>query len=229
MDDDGGFCHCPIGVTSCAADQQAKVAALAAQQERVLAEGGIPRRYSSLTSANWPGRDEYGDVLPLVEAYLAGAAGHGWWLVISGPPRQGKTTLAAITARQMLMEQWQQGNTAFRVGWVRPDPLQQRLQADNYRDEAKILAPLYATNSLVVIDDLGELTGPVDRKLAMVLKHRWEWQLPTVVTTMLTFDDIELRYGGQGEVAGVGQAVGEAVSWRIAAATNDKRFFISLG
>jgi len=207
------YCGCEDGRLLAIKAGLDTAAARAAEVNQRLDLGGVPPRYQFIHLGV-----ELDDLYPVgvmasVRGWLAAIdEGEGRWLVLSGLPREGKTRLAAAIARRYAEE-----NNGS-IAWVRPDRLQQRLISTGYRDEAAVLDPLY-NSALLVIDDLGEVGGPVERKLLMILKHRFEQCLPTLITTMLTLGDLEQRHGGSDHLDGAGQAVGESLSWRLAEAT----------
>ena len=122
------------------------------------------------------------------QAYGDAPAG---WLVLTGPYGCGKTHLAAAIANRQI----ELGNEAFFT--VVPDLLD-HLRAtfgpgsDVTYDE---LFEAVRNVPLLVLDDLGmqSETSWAREKMFQVLNHRLNADLPTVITTNLTVDDLDER------------------------------------
>lgn len=116
------------------------------------------------------------------------------WLVIRGGYGCGKTHLAAAIANARL----EQGEKAVLV--TVPDLLdylRAPFSAD-FNEEGETYHTRFdevRTTPLLILDDLGieSPTAWAQEKLYQILNHRYNAQLPTVITTNHSMDEIELR------------------------------------
>lgn len=113
------------------------------------------------------------------------------WLVLSGPSGCGKTHLAAAIANRQI----EKGNEAFFA--VVPDLLDHLRatfapQSDITYDE---LFESVRNAQLLVLDDLGAQSGSpwAQEKLFQVLNHRFNAELPTVVTSNMHLNEVDER------------------------------------
>lgn len=113
------------------------------------------------------------------------------WLLLTGVTGCGKTHLAAAIANRRLA----QGQPAFFI--VVPDLLDHLRaafgpQSDLSYDE---LFELVRNAPLLVLDDLGahSSTPWAQEKLYQLINHRFNAQLPTVVTTNVSLEDVDER------------------------------------
>ena len=113
------------------------------------------------------------------------------WLVVSGPSGCGKTHLAAAIANRVI----ERGQPALFM--VVPDLLDHLRSA--YRPDSDIgydeLFEQVRNASLLILDDLGTQTATpwAQEKLFQLINHRFNAQLPTVVTTNVRLDKLEER------------------------------------
>ncbi|HEY83340.1 MAG TPA: ATP-binding protein [Dehalococcoidia bacterium] len=117
------------------------------------------------------------------------------WLVLQGTNGCGKTHLAAA----IINYRYQMGQPALFV--VVPDFLD-HLRC-TFSPESKVsydqLFEKVKTAPLLVLDDFGEqATTPwAQEKLYQVINYRYNAQLPTVITTVCSLDEIESRIGSR--------------------------------
>ena len=113
------------------------------------------------------------------------------WLVLAGPSGCGKTHLAAAIANQVISL----GRPAFFI--VVPDLLD-HLRA-TYAPTSEVtyddLFNLVKGAPLLILDDLGAQSSTTwaEEKLYQIINHRFNWHLPTVVTTSLSLDELDER------------------------------------
>ena len=113
------------------------------------------------------------------------------WLLVHGPSGAGKTHVAAAIANRCL----ERGRPALFV--VVPDLLD-HLRA-SYRPDSEMgydaLLEQVRLAPVLILDDLGtqSSTAWAQEKLFQILNHRYNAQLPTVVTTNLSIDRIDER------------------------------------
>jgi len=113
------------------------------------------------------------------------------WLLVHGPSGAGKTHVAAAIANRCL----ERGQPALFV--VVPDLLDHLRAA--YKPDSDLgydtLLEQVRTAPVLVLDDLGtqNATAWAQEKLFQILNHRYNAQLPTVVTTNLSLERIDER------------------------------------
>ena len=113
------------------------------------------------------------------------------WVVFAGVNGCGKTHLAAAIVNY----RYKLGKPALFV--VVPDFLDHL--RSTFSPESKItydrLAESVRTAELLVLDDFGEQASTpwVQEKLYQVINYRYNARLPTVITTSLTFDEMDTR------------------------------------
>jgi DNA replication protein DnaC len=113
------------------------------------------------------------------------------WLLIHGPSGAGKTHVAAAIANRCI----ERGQPALFV--VVPDLLD-HLRA-SYKPDSEMgydaLLEQVRLAPVLILDDLGtqSSTAWAQEKLFQILNHRYNAQLPTVVTTNLSIDRIDER------------------------------------
>jgi DNA replication protein DnaC len=113
------------------------------------------------------------------------------WLLVHGPSGAGKTHVAAAIANRCI----ERGQAALFV--VVPDLLDHLRAAYNPNAEVGYdLALEQVRNApVLVLDDLGtqNATSWAQEKLFQILNHRYNAQLPTIVTTNLSLDRLDER------------------------------------
>ncbi len=113
------------------------------------------------------------------------------WILIHGPSGAGKTHVAAAIANACM----ERGNPALFV--VVPDLLDHLRAAYNPGAEVRYDALFEQVRSapVLILDDLGtqNATAWAEEKLFQILNHRYNAQLPTVVTTNLPVDRLDDR------------------------------------
>lgn len=152
-----------------------------------------------------PARRKLGQALELARMYAEAPAAHVRWLVLAGPPGCGKTHLAAAIANRQI----ELGNEAFFA--VVPDLLD-HLRATYSPNSDVTYDQLFESvrnASLLVLDDLGTQSGSpwAQEKLFQILNHRFNADLPTVVTTNHRLAELEDRLRARLEVPGLASVV----------------------
>ena len=174
----------------------------------VVAESGEERlarlqRYSSLgpltrltfanliehgRSTNPRDRELFGGLVADAKAFAETPEG---WLLIHGPSGAGKTHVAAAIANRCI----ERGQAALFV--VVPDLLDHLRAAYSPTSEVGYDALIEQVRSAptLVLDDLGtqHATPWAQEKLFQILNHRYNAQLPTVVTTNLSLERLDER------------------------------------
>ena len=133
-------------------------------------------------------RDNLERVYHLVFDYAKSPEG---WLVLQGVTGCGKTHLAAA----IINHYYQAGQPArFVVVPELLDPLRSTFSPDSKRSYDRIFESIKAA-PLLVLDDFGEQTTTpwAQEKLYQIINYRYNAQLPTVVTTRTSLEDIENR------------------------------------
>jgi DNA replication protein DnaC len=113
------------------------------------------------------------------------------WLVLLGPNGCGKTHLAAAIGNYQL----QKGNPVYFK--VVPDLLDHLRSAfgPESRSTYDEIFERVKNAPLLILDDFGEQSGTpwAQEKMYQVINYRYNEQLPTVVTSCATLEDIEAR------------------------------------
>ncbi|MBQ6536698.1 MAG: ATP-binding protein [Firmicutes bacterium] len=128
----------------------------------------------------------------LADSCAAGKTGRG--LLLMGKVGCGKTHLAAATANRVLD---QGGEALFLVVPEFLDQLRFSYRRENEGlDEAEIISRTYNV-PLLVLDDLGahNYSDWVCNKLFTIINHRYNRNLPSVITTNLDLRDLEDKIG----------------------------------
>jgi DNA replication protein DnaC len=125
------------------------------------------------------------------DAAMKFAADPAGWLVFSGPTGSGKTHLAAAIANECV----DRGSPVFFI--TSPDLLDHLRAAFN--PESKIsydrLFEQLRNTPLLILDDLGNQASTpwAQEKLDQLLNHRFSYELPTILTSEKTQDQLDER------------------------------------
>ena len=147
----------------------------------------IPRRYHDWHLARIEGEDS---AVTACKEYSQSDT-HAW-LTLVGAPGNGKTTLAAVTARILLKQK------KLDLQWINAGDLDIRLQ-DCFRMQRSIadaLAP-YKEADLLVFDDLGSecLTDRFMTYLYTLFNTRWEQCRRTIITSNMKTAQLAEEFG----------------------------------
>jgi len=140
-------------------------------------------------------REQAASLRVALNAAKQSAAKSNGWLVLQGPNGCGKTHLAAANANACL----DADRPATFVGV--PD-LHDHLRSTYGPDSTVTYDELFETirtAPLLILDDLGSQSGTAwaQEKLYQLFNYRYNFHLPTVVTTNLTFELLEPRLGSR--------------------------------
>ena len=140
---------------------------------------------------SWLPPDKRANLVRAYAAALAFAEQPDGWLLLTGGYGCGKTHLAAAIANQRLEE----GQSAIFV--VVPDLLDHLRTTFGPNSEASYdqLFDEVRNTSLLILDDLGvqSATPWAQEKLFQILNHRYNGQLPTVLSTNQRMEDLDQR------------------------------------
>jgi DNA replication protein len=177
---------CPV-VSDCCAYGSGVDAELERYLVRLMAGAGIPSRHLD----NFGGHSD-----------TAAVIGAGKWeargfLLLTGKPGVGKSFGAAYAVYKYLrsrIAKWLDAST-----WRAADEAAADILWSTTKEIAddKLTAGRARTAGLLVMDDLGKeeaLKKPTS-DVCDIVSTRYDRKLPTVITTELTLDDIEARYG----------------------------------
>ncbi len=139
-------------------------------------------------SANPRDRDLFRNLVGDARAFAEHPEG---WMLVHGPSGAGKTHVAAAIANRCI----ERGEPALFV--VVPDLLDHLRAAYNPNAELSydVLFEQVRNAPVLILDDLGtqNATQWAQEKLFQLLNHRYNSQLPTVVTTNLSIDRLDER------------------------------------
>jgi DNA replication protein DnaC len=147
------------------------------------------QRFETLSASTHP-LDGLGFAAALEQAREYAKAPQGWF-VLTGPAGSGKTALAAAIANERV----EHGEPALFI--VVPDFLD-HLRA-TYAPTSDVtydeLFESVRNAPLLVLDDLGAQSGTpwADEKLFQVLNHRYNAELPTVITSSIRISEMDDR------------------------------------
>ena len=165
------------------------------RQERIEHVGQrVPARYTKLDDKEARRRAP-----ALEEVDIEGLALTPRSLLICGATGLGKTTLAATLMRAMMVLAYRGDEyswRAMRTAWFHvASDLARAIEQVAPWEECKT-AELATSASWLCIDDLGTERG--DRaidEICRIISHRYNEELPTVITTAMSFDEMTRRYG----------------------------------
>jgi DNA replication protein DnaC len=148
----------------------------------------IPTRYESWFLGSHPDHDAANTVLGFLasQRWTPPNGGHG--LIVIGAVGTGKTGLAIGALHWFATNR---PRTTWEYASV-PDLL------ESLRPPADVSAmDVYRRAHVLVLDDFGteRLTDWGRERLYVLVNHRWEWCLPTIVTTNLTLDALAEHVG----------------------------------
>ena len=106
-------------------------------------------------------------------------------LILMGPTGSGKTSIAYAIAREMFIN-----GSKVKI-WQSADLLDKIRPSDSSRTVLES-----AKNcELLVLDDLGveKDTEWTEERMFLILDHRWQWNLPTIIATNLSEDGMAER------------------------------------
>ncbi len=163
--------------------------------EKLFSVSGIPKRYRDRTLKGFNGERQpaaYKSALRYVERYreLAGENKNGLCLV--GPTGTGKSHLAFGIVNELIKQ-----SVAAVVGVV-PDLLDSLRPKEGGNAAAEERLEILKTADLVLLDDLGAERGSdwAVERLYLILNARYVEQLPTIITTNVPLENMELdEYG----------------------------------
>lgn len=149
----------------------------------------VPARKSGATLAQVPGTPVY---LTSIRTYLAGLREHileGRGLLLWGPYRSGKSSLAACVLREVYRHRC----PAF---WIEAFELVDVYRAEGIDDERR---DEFRDCPFVVVDDIGTEGSQEWRKevLSHALRFRLERAGATIVTTNMTLEELQRHYGAK--------------------------------
>jgi hypothetical protein len=178
---------------------------LAARLE-VVRQALPPSSEGATLGAKWlqdlVGPDAHAKALAYLRMLHAGERSvHPAWLLLEGQSRMGKTSLAAAIFRALAGRAGREGtpeavvSLAFGMRFVATWRLRKAQQEHALgKGEAPLLHEA-AKATLLVLDDLGNEGVDRGQAVADLLFARHEGRAPTVVTTGLSREELEARYG----------------------------------
>jgi DNA replication protein DnaC len=164
------------------------------QKELVVNRISRLQRYSNLGSLtrftfdNWIIKEDFSEISQAVRAFAENPVG---WLVLAGPSGCGKTHLAAAVANERI----NRGYPAFFI--VVPDLLDHLRATFSPTSEISYdeLFEQVQNAPLLILDDLRTQgsTPWAQEKLFQFINHRYNYQIPTVITIGVPLDSLDER------------------------------------
>jgi DNA replication protein DnaC len=186
---EAGYCPCATGVARQAEEQAWALA-------RIWAEARIPAELAERRIAGWPGDSAVRDYLLTWVSAWQGKQGPS--LVLTGRARSGKTGLVLGLAYSLVEQLVAERVPRFALRFVTAYDLMAALSAWQGREER---FRQYLECDLLILDDLGREPAWDSNvaNLTRVVMHRYNHQLPLMVTSNLSFGEIEARFGKDGD------------------------------
>jgi chromosomal replication initiation ATPase DnaA len=103
-------------------------------------------------------------------------------LILSGPTGSGKTSMAYAIGREMYL-------LGHKVKIWQAAELFDEMRGT---EQSKDVLESVKNSDLLILDDLGSerKTDWVEERLFLIIDYRWQWKLPTIVTTNFTADQL---------------------------------------
>jgi hypothetical protein len=170
----GGYLRCrPCEIARAERDQAEREATAINYRmghlHEALGRVGVPVRHRRCSRSNWTGH------------WPSNAKITDGITVIHGPVGSGKTHLGTAMFAEWFIEH----GTGL---WFDVVEFVEQLRNDISSDTPSDVLKIALETSLLMLDDLGaeRLTDFTLDRVAYVLRHRYDWMLPTIITTNLT-------------------------------------------
>ncbi len=164
--------------------------------QRIWGEAHIPRQLEGRRLETWPGDPAVRDYLLTWLGEWQGASGPS--LILTGRARSGKTGMVLGLAYRLVAQVVRERIPRFSLRFVTAYDLMAQLSSWRGREER---FREYLTCNLLILDDLGREPAwdSSGSNLTRVVMHRYNHQLPMMVTSNLSFGEIEGRLGRDGD------------------------------